>query len=325
MLFLVVFVQYILSMLEIIILVLLGVAFITLFERRLLANFQRRQGPNLVGPFGLLQPFADGIKLVFKEIVDVFGASTDIFTLAPILALTFAEILWFIIAATSDYIFLNYIFSILSLFILLSLSAIPSMLVGWASHSRYALLGALRAAAQTISYEVILALNLLPIMLFVGSFSLQEIAELDSWLIFSFFPVFLIHFICVLAEGYRTPFDLPEAEGELVAGYIVEVSSVEFAEFFIAEYANLLAATLLIVQLFFGGDSAPSLFSILIPAGIFWLFIKTFILFYLLLSVRALLPRYRYEQLMHFCWYTALPLVLCFVAIYFICFLLILN
>jgi NADH-quinone oxidoreductase subunit H len=318
MLSILVVIQYVLSVLEIVVLVLLGVAFTTLFERRVLANYQRRQGPNNVGFWGLLQPFADGAKLVFKEIVDVFGASTDIFTIAPILALSLAELLWFVIAVTSDYILLNYIFSILSLFIVLSLSAVPSMLVGWASHSRYALLGALRAAAQTISYEVILALNLVPIMLFTSSFSLQEIYELDSWLIFSFTPVFIIHLICTLAEGYRTPFDLPEAEGELVAGYIVEVSSVEFAEFFIAEYANLLSSTLFIVQLFFGGASSPAILANIIPAGIFWLFLKTFIVFYIILTIRALLPRYRYDQLMHFCWYTALPVVLLLVFFYFI-------
>jgi NADH-quinone oxidoreductase subunit H len=269
-----------------------------------------RQGPFTVGFWGLLQPFADGAKLIFKEIVDVFGASTDIFTIAPILALTFAEVLWFIIMVTTDYIFLNYSFNLLSLFIILSLSAVPSMLVGWASHSRYALLGALRAAAQTISYEVVLALNLIPIVLFAGTFSLQEIYELDTWLIFPFLSTFIIHLICVLAEGYRAPFDLPEAEGELVAGYIVEVSSVEFAEFFIAEYANLLAASLLIVQLFFGGDTAPSILINIVPTGVFWIFIKTFILFYMILTIRALLPRYRYDQLMYFCWVIALPVVL---------------
>jgi NADH-quinone oxidoreductase subunit H len=161
----------------------------------------RRQGPNNVGFWGLLQPFADGAKLAFKEIVDVFGASTDIFTIAPILALSLAELLWFVIAVTSDYILLNYIFSILSLFIVLSLSAVPSMLVGWASHSRYALLGALRAAAQTISYEVILALNLVPIMLFTSSFSLQEIYELDSWAYFLFHPSF--YYTSYLYAGRR--------------------------------------------------------------------------------------------------------------------------
>lgn len=248
--FALVLVQQIIDMLEVIVLVLLGVAFTTLFERRLLANYQRRQGPVFVGPWGLLQPFADGAKLVFKEIVDVFGASTDIFTIAPILALTFAEVLWFIITINTDYIFLNYTFNILIVFIILSLSAVPSMLVGWASHSRYALLGALRAAAQTISYEVVLALNLVPIVLLINSFSLQDIAELDHWLLLPFLPIFLIHLIATLAEGYRAPFDLPEAEGELVAGYIVEVSSVEFAEFFIAEYANLMSSTLFIVQVF---------------------------------------------------------------------------
>jgi NADH-quinone oxidoreductase subunit H len=132
------------------------------------------------------------------------------------------------------------------------------------------------------------------------------------------FPVLILHFICILAEGYRAPFDLPEAEGELVAGYIVEVSSVEFAEFFIAEYANLLSATLFMVQLFFGGDSAPSIVAMIIPSGIFWLFIKTFILFYIVLTVRALVPRYRYDQLMHFCWVTALPIVLLLIFFYYI-------
>lgn len=271
----------------------------------------------MVGPLGLLQPFADGAKLVFKEIVDVFGASTDIFTIAPILALTFAEVLWFIITVNSDYIFLNYTFNIIGLFIILSLSSVPSMLVGWASHSRYALLGSLRAAAQTISYEVIMALNLVPIILLVNSFSLQDIMELDAWLFLPFLPILIIHFIATLAEGYRSPFDLPEAEGELVAGYIVEVSSVEFAEFFIAEYANLMSATLLIVQLFFGGNTCPVFLNLSIPSGTFWIFIKMFIVYYLILTVRALVPRYRYDQLMYFCWFISLPLVLFYVLYYY--------
>lgn len=311
------YVQQALDLLEVIVLVLLGVAFTTLFERRLLANYQRRQGPITVGPWGLLQPFADGAKLVFKEIVDIFGASTDIFTIAPILALTFAEVLWFIITINSDYIFLNYSFNILGLFIILSLSSIPSILVGWSSHSRYALLGSLRAAAQTISYEVIMALNLVPIILLINSFSIQDITELDAWLFLSFLPILIIHFIATLAESYRSPFDLPEAEGELVAGYIVEVSSVEFAEFFIAEYANLMSATLFIVQIFFGGTTAPTFFNGIIPTGVFWIFIKMFVVYYLILTVRALLPRYRYDQLMYFCWFIALPLVLFYVFYYY--------
>jgi NADH-quinone oxidoreductase subunit H len=317
MLYVLTILEYVLSVLEIVILVLLGVAFTTLFERRLLANYQRRQGPNTVGILGLLQPFADGAKLVFKELVDIFGASIDIFTIAPIIALTLAEMLWFIIAINSDYIFLNYAFNLLGVFIFLSLNAVPAMLIGWSSSSRYALLGALRAAAQTISYEVILAINLLPIVLTTSSFSLHDIMELNDWLVITFFPVFIIHIITLLAEGYRAPYDLPEAEGELVAGYIVEVSSVEFAEIFISEYANLMSSTLFTVQLFFGGSSAPTIFENIIPSGIFWLFIKTFMLYYLILSVRALVPRYRYEQLMQFCWSTALPIVLLMVFFYY--------
>jgi len=304
--------------LELTILVLLAVAFITLFERKLLANYQRRLGPNKVGFLGLFQAIADGVKLIFKEVVQVLGTNHSIFTIAPLVALVFADAIWFIITFIFNYTFIQYLFSLILIFMILSANAIPFILGGWASHSRYALLGALRTAAQMISYEVILALNLLPLNVFVGDFSIFqiELAQEDYWFIFPFLSTFLFHFIAVSAETARLPFDLPEAEGELVAGYIVEYAAVEFAFFFIAEYTNIFSSALLMAQLFLGGSIAPSLIAWIIPSGIIWLFIKTFFIFYFLLTSRALLPRLRFDQLMYFCWVVALPVTLALLSIY---------
>jgi len=305
-------INIVLTVLELTVLVLLAVAFITLFERKLLANFQRRIGPNKVGFLGLFQAIADGVKLVFKEVTQVLGTNHTIFTVAPLVALVFADSIWFILTFLFDYSFIQYIFSLILIFVVLSANALPFILGGWASHSRYALLGALRTAAQMISYEVILALNLLPINMFVGDFSIFEIemAQEDCWFIFPFLPTFIFHFIAASAETARLPFDLPEAEGELVAGYIVEYAAVEFAFFFIAEYTNIYSAALLMAQLFLGGSAAPGFLASLLPSGIFWLFIKTFILFNMMLTTRALMPRLRFDQLMKFCWVQALPVTL---------------
>jgi len=305
-------IKVILNVLEITILVLLAVAFITLFERKLLANYQRRVGPNVVGLFGFLQPIVDGVKLVFKEITSVLGTNHTIFTLAPLMALTFSDVLWLIITLNANYVFVQYIASLVLILLILSINAIPFILGGWASHSRYALLGALRTAAQMISYEVVLALNIMSLTIFSGDISLPEIesAQEDCWFVFPFFPIFMIHLFASLAETSRIPFDLPEAEGELVAGYIVEYAAVEFAYFFIAEYTNIFSTSLVMTQLFFGGHLAPSMFEDIFPSGIFWLFIKTFFIFELLLTIRALLPRLRFDQLMQICWITLLPVTL---------------
>jgi len=310
--------KMILNILEITILVLLAVAFITLFERKLLANYQRRVGPNVVGLFGLLQPIADGVKLIFKEITAVLGANQNLFSLAPLLALTFSDVLWFIIVVNTDHIFVQYIASLLLIILLLSMNSIPFILGGWASHSRYALMGALRTAAQMISYEVVLAINLMSLTLFAGDISVAEIeaAQENCWFVFPFFPVFIIHVIASCAETSRLPFDLPEAEGELVAGYIVEYAAVEFAYFFIAEYMSLFATSLAMSQLFFGGNFAPEFLEDILPSGITWLFIKTFIIFHFMLSFRALLPRMRFDQLIHLCWFVLLPVTLSLVTTY---------
>lgn len=318
------FVKLLLSVLELTILVLLAVAFITIFERKLLAGYQRRLGPTKVGFLGLFQAIADGVKLIFKEVVQVLGTNHSIFTLAPLVAMVFADAIWFIITFVFNYTFIQYIFSLILIFMILSANAIPFILGGWSSHSRYALLGSLRTAAQMISYEVILALNLLPLNLFTGDFSIfqMEAAQEDLWFIIPFLPTFLFHFIAVSAETARVPFDLPEAEGELVAGYMVEYAAVEFAYFFIAEYTNIFSSALLMAQLFLGGAYALPFFGELIPTSIFWLFIKTFFLFYIMLTARALLPRLRFDQLMYFCWVVALPVTLLLLVIYVLFFFL---
>jgi len=310
--------KIVLNVLEITILVLLGVAFITLFERKLLANYQRRVGPNAVGMFGLLQPIADGVKLVFKEVTAVLGTNHTIFSVAPLIAISLSEVIWFIVTVNATYAFTQFIASIVLILITLSINALPFMLGGWAGHSRYALLGALRTAAQMISYEVILGANIIILTIFSGDISVAgiEAAQEQCWFVFTFWPVFIVHLIASLAEGSRIPFDLPEAEGELVAGYIVEYAAVEFAYFFIAEYTNLFSTSLIMAQFFFGGQLAISFLEEFFPSGVFWLVLKTFIIFYFLLTVRAFAPRLRFDQLMQSCWIIGLPFVLILLTTY---------
>ena len=318
--------------------ILIAVAYFTIAERKVMAAIQRRKGPNVVGFWGLLQPLADGAKLVFKELLIPTRANATIFLVAPVMVLILSMISWSIIpsgisieSTTSTLIQVKSNFRSLEinnlidtsttadisygvLFILAvsGLNVYGIIIAGWASNSKYAFLGALRSAAQMISYEVSLGLLILPVILLAGSLNLSEIVaaqERTVWFVFPLLPCAIMFFISMLAETNRAPFDLPEAEAELVAGYNVEYSSIIFAMFFLGEYSNMLLMATVIVLLFFGGWLSPIGFLSFIPGSVFFSF-KVVIFCYLFILVRAAFPRYRYDQLMDIGWKTFLPLSL---------------
>nr|YP_010396018.1 NADH dehydrogenase subunit 1 [Neohylomys hainanensis]UQJ74095.1 NADH dehydrogenase subunit 1 [Neohylomys hainanensis] len=286
--------------------ILLAVAFLTLVERKILGYMQFRKGPNIVGPYGLLQPIADAIKLFTKEPLRPLTSSSTLFILAPILALTLALTMWIPLPMPKSLINLN--LGLLFLLALSSLSVYSILWSGWASNSKYALIGALRAVAQTISYEVTLAIILLSIILFSGSFNINSLitSQEHIWLIFPSWPMAMMWFISTLAETNRAPFDLTEGESELVSGFNVEYAAGPFALFFLAEYANIIMMNTLTTILFLGpynDPHNPEYFSMfLIP--------KILILTVLFLWIRASYPRFRYDQLMHLLWKNFLPLTL---------------
>nr|AEB40775.1 NADH dehydrogenase subunit 1 [Rhinogobiops nicholsii] len=300
---------HLISPLAYIVPILLAVAFLTLLERKVLGYMQLRKGPNVVGPFGLLQPIADGIKLFIKEPLRPSSASPLMFLLAPMLALTLALMLWSPMPLPHPVINLN--LGILFILALSSLAVYSILGSGWASNSKYALIGALRAVAQTISYEVSLGLILLSIIIFTGGFTLQtfSVTQEAIWLALPAWPLAAMWYISTLAETNRAPFDLTEGESELVSGFNVEYAGGPFALFFLAEYANILLMNTLSGVLFLGASYTPHLAEL----STFNLMIKATLLSVLFLWVRASYPRFRYDQLMHLIWKNFLPLTLALV------------
>nr|YP_009700120.1 NADH dehydrogenase subunit 1 [Trichopodus pectoralis]ARU80961.1 NADH dehydrogenase subunit 1 [Trichopodus pectoralis]ARU80974.1 NADH dehydrogenase subunit 1 [Trichopodus pectoralis] len=302
-------VTHIINPLAYIVPVLLAVAFLTLLERKVLGYMQHRKGPNIVGPYGLLQPIADGVKLFIKEPIRPSTSSPVLFLLAPILALTLALTLWAPIPMPFPVVDLN--LSILFILALSSLAVYSILGSGWASNSKYALIGALRAVAQTISYEVSLGLILLNAIILTGGFTLQTFstAQESIWLIFPTWPLAAMWYISTLAETNRAPFDLTEGESELVSGFNVEYAGGPFALFFLAEYSNILLMNTLSAALFLGASHIPSIPELTTIN----LMIKAAFLSVLFLWVRASYPRFRYDQLMHLIWKNFLPLTLALV------------
>jgi NADH-quinone oxidoreductase subunit H len=297
-----------------IVIVLLGaVAYLTLAERKVIAAMQLRKGPNVVGPFGLLQPVADGLKLLMKETVIPSGANRVVFLFAPMLTFLLAMVAWAVIPFDAGVVLADINVGILYLFAISSLGVYGVVMAGWASNSKYPFLGALRSAAQMVSYEVSIGFVIISVLLLVGSLNLSDIVLAQSggfwqWHWLPLLPMFVIFFVSALAETNRAPFDLPEAEAELVAGYFAEYSAMTFGLFFLGEYANIILMSTTTTLLFLGGWLPP--FEIApftwIPGPI-WLFAKVALVVFCFLWVRATFPRYRYDQLMRLGWKVFLP------------------
>lgn len=305
------------NFLLIIVPILLAVAFLTLLERKLLAAVQLRRGPAIVGMFGLLQPLADGLKLFVKEAIIPSQASQLVFVLAPLITFSISLITWSIVPFGYGIVFSDLDLGLLFFFAISSLSVYGIIIAGWSSNSKYAFLGSLRSAAQMISYEVSIGLIIINLIIYVGSLNLTKIVLLQEavWFLIPFLPIFLLFIISGLAETNRPPFDLPEAEAELVAGYIVEYSAVSFALFFIGEYSNIILNSTFSALLFFGGWYFPFNFYSVSVISISFLFKILAMLFFFIL-VRAALPRYRYDQLMQLGWKFFLPLAIALIIFY---------
>jgi NADH-quinone oxidoreductase subunit H len=298
----------------------LAAAWLTVFERQILGSIQHRKGPNIVGFFGLLQPIADAFKLLTKEVIIPWRAEHLFFIYAAISLLFLSLILWIILSFNNNVMILNLNVAILYFFSVSSLGIYGVIIAGWASNSRYAFLGSLRACAQMLSYELILSTILLFFLIRVGSLTIVEIMNsythnLFTWYGILYFPLFLIFFVCALAETNRAPFDLPEAESELVSGYNVDYSSIVFAFFFLGEYLHILLMSNIIVILFLGGWYAPCSLFINIPS-FFLYYCKVSVIFFSFIWVRSSLPRFRYDQLMTFGWKILLPLTFSLIFFY---------
>ena len=293
---------------------LIGVAYLTYVERKVIAAIHLRRGPNVVGPYGLLQPLADGLKLFFKETIIPSSANKAVFVIAPMLTFVLALVAWAVIPVGEGLVIANINVGILYLFAISSLGVYGILMAGWASNSKYAFLGAIRSAAQMVSYEVSMGFIIITVLLIAGSLNLSDIVRAQKetmWFVIPLFPMAVIFFVSTLAETNRHPFDLPEAEAELVSGYNVEYSAMTFALFFLGEYANMILMTGMTTILFLGGwlppfDIAPFNW---IPGPI-WFALKMAFLLFIFLWVRATFPRYRYDQLMRLGWKVFLPISL---------------
>lgn len=304
-----------LKILMVLVPLILAVAYLTLAERKVIAFMQLRRGPNRAGFLGLLQPLADGLKLMFKESVIPTRANNFVFVLAPMLTFILAMIGWAVIPLNENFVIADINVGILYLLAISSLGVYGVIIAGWASNSHYAFLGAIRSSAQMISYEISIGLIIINVLLLAGSLNLKEIvlAQKDGWYLLPLFPMFVVFFISTLAETNRHPFDLPEAEAELVAGFNVEYSSMSFALFFLGEYANMILMSAMTTILFLGGWLAP--FGLTFIPPVIWFFGKIAVLLFVFLWIRAALPRYRYDQLMRLGWKVFLPFSLFYVVL----------
>ena len=298
--------------------ILVSVAMIVWLDRRVWGLVQKRRGPNVVGPFGLLQTLADALKYIFKEIIIPASANKVVFILAPIVTMTLALVAWAVIPMSEELILSDINVGILYLFAVSSLGVYGIIMGGWASNSKYPFLGAIRSAAQMVSYEVSIGIIIINVLLCVGSLNLKDIvlAQKDLWYVIPLFPMFIIFFISALAETNRPPFDLPEAEAELVAGYQTEYSGMMYAMFWLGEYANILLMCAIGTILFLGGWlPVMDIFPLnIIPAPI-WMILKILFLFLLFALIKAIVPRYRYDQLMRLGWKIFLPFSLVYLVL----------
>ncbi|MDC3054015.1 NADH-quinone oxidoreductase subunit NuoH [bacterium] len=296
--------------------ILVSVAMIVWFDRRVWGFVQKRKGPNVVGPFGLLQTLADALKYIFKEIIIPASSNKVIFILAPIVTMTLALSAWAVIPLSEKMVIADINVGILYIFAISSLGVYGILMGGWASNSKYPFLGAVRSAAQMVSYEVSIGIIIINVLLCTGSLNLSEIvlAQQNLWFVIPLFPMFIIFFISALAETNRPPFDLPEAEAELVAGYQTEYSGMMYAMFWLGEYANILLMCALGSILFLGGWLSPiDIYPFNLIPGAVWMIIKILILFFMFAIIKAIVPRYRYDQLMRLGWKVFLPFSLIYV------------
>ncbi len=286
---------------------LIMVAYLTYGERKVLAAMQVRKGPNVVGPFGLLQPFADAIKMLMKETIIPSGSNRLLFLVAPMITFGLAMIAWAVIPVSGGWVVADFNVGILYLFAISSMGVYGIIIAGWASNSKYAFLGAMRSAAQMVSYEVSMGFVIVSVLLCAGSLNLSQIvlAQQRIWFFIPLFPMFIVFFISALAETNRSPFDLPEGESEIVAGFFVEYSSLSFGLFFLGEYANMILMSALTTILFLGGWLGP--FGLAPALGPLWFFLKICFCLFVFIWVRATFPRYRYDQLMRLGWKVFLP------------------
>jgi NADH-quinone oxidoreductase subunit H len=295
---------------------LIAVAYLTYAERKVIAAMQLRKGPNVVGPFGLMQPLADAAKLIFKEFIFPTRSNRLLFVLAPVLTFTLSIMAWAVIPFDEGLVLADINVGILYLFAISSLGVYGIIIAGWASNSKYAFLGALRSVAQMVSYEVSIGFVLITVLLCVGSLNLTDIvmAQKNVWFAVPLLPMFVVFFISALAETNRSPFDIPEGESEIVAGYFVEYSSIPFALFYLGEYANMILMSAMTTILFLGGWLPPlSIEPFTWIPGPIWFGLKIAMCLFMFLWVRATFPRYRYDQLMRLGWKVFLPLSLLWV------------